>query len=132
LTSFCADTDLLIDISNRDGKALQKLEEIRSKGETVHTTTINMAEFYSGAYRATHDRDAKVAKSKEFLKSFVSLTLDHDSAQIWGQLSEKLKSNMIEPLDLLIASIAIANRQTLLTRNVSHFERVSGLTVESW
>ena len=34
--------------------------------------------------------------------------------------------------DLMIASIAIANSHTLVTRNVAEFSRVSGLEVERW
>jgi len=51
---------------------------------------------------------------------------------LWGQLAADLKSNTIGDLDLLIASIALSNRQALLTRNKKHFERVPGLELEVW
>ena len=73
-----------------------------------------------------------VAKAREFLKAFVLLTADHESARLWGQLSAELKSNTIGDLDLLIASVALSNKQVLITRNKRHFERVSGLQVEGW
>ncbi|MFQ5595922.1 MAG: hypothetical protein ACE5HA_17400 [Anaerolineae bacterium] len=38
----------------------------------------------------------------------------------------------ISRADLLIASIALAHRATLVTRNVRHFERVPGLIVTNW
>lgn len=127
----CVDTDFLIDIGNRDERAIEALRGIRSKGETLYTTTISMGEYYAGAYRS-RDKETKVTKAKELLMAFLPLTSDHESARLWGQLSVELKSNMIGDLDLLIASIAIANKQTFLTRNVKHFKRVPGLTVESW
>lgn len=127
----CVDTDFLIDISNREEKALKKLKEIRDKGDTIYTTTISMGEYYTGAYRS-RDRGARVAKAREFLKAFVPLTADHESARLWGQLSADLKSNTIGDLDLLIASIALSNRQALVTRNKKHFDRVSGLEVQDW
>jgi tRNA(fMet)-specific endonuclease VapC len=34
--------------------------------------------------------------------------------------------------DLLIASIALANRATLVTRNLRHFQQVSSLTLVNW
>ncbi|MGI0019131.1 MAG: type II toxin-antitoxin system VapC family toxin [Nitrososphaera sp.] len=127
----CVDTDFLIDLSNREEKALEKLKEIREKGDTVYTTTISIGEYYTGAYRS-RDREVRVAKAREFLKAFVPLTADHESARLWGQLSAELKSNTIGDLDLLIASTALSNKQVLVTRNRRHFERVPGLQVEGW
>jgi tRNA(fMet)-specific endonuclease VapC len=34
--------------------------------------------------------------------------------------------------DLLIASVTLANRATLVTRNTRHFKQVPGLRVENW
>jgi tRNA(fMet)-specific endonuclease VapC len=34
--------------------------------------------------------------------------------------------------DLLVASIALANRATLVTRNLRHFREVPGLSLENW
>ena len=127
----CADTDFLIDLSNREEKALEKLKGIREKGDTIYTTTISIGEYYTGAYRS-RDREGRVSKAREFLKAFVPLTPDHESARLWGQLAAELKSNIIGDLDLLIASIAFSNKQTLITRNKKHFERVPGLEVEGW
>lgn len=58
--------------------------------------------------------------------------LNFVSAKLYGELAEKLKSNAIAPLDLLIANIALTNKQTLIIRNIRHFERVPGLQVEGW
>lgn len=127
----CVDTDFLIDLSNREEKALEKLKEIRAGGDTVYTTTISMGEYYTGAYRS-RDRETRVAKAREFLKAFAPMTPDHESARLWGQLSAELKSNTIGDLDLLIASIALSNKQTLITRNKKHFERVPEVEVEGW
>lgn len=127
----CVDTDFLIDLSNREEKALEKLKEIRAGGDTVYTTTISIGEYYTGAYRS-RDIETRVAKAREFLKAFAPMTLDHESARLWGQLSAELKSNTIGDLDLLIASIALSNKQTLITRNKKHFERVPELEVEEW
>ena len=35
-------------------------------------------------------------------------------------------------MDLKIASIALANDSTLLTRNTNDFQRVPGLRIEDW
>ena len=38
----CVDTDFLIDLSNREEKAIEKLKKIREKGDTLYTTTISI------------------------------------------------------------------------------------------
>lgn len=49
-----------------------------------------------------------------------------------GQLVSSMRSNTIGDRDLFTTSIAIANRQVLITENKKHFERVAGLDVEDW
>ena len=49
---------------------------------------------------------------------------------------DKLRRNKrlkkIGRANLLIASITLAHRATLVTRNLRHFRQVPGLNVESW
>ena len=42
------------------------------------------------------------------------------------------KIRKIGRADLLIASITLANRATLGTRNLRHFKQIPGLKVENW
>ncbi|MEM2139973.1 MAG: type II toxin-antitoxin system VapC family toxin [Nitrososphaera sp.] len=127
----CVDTDFLIDLGRKNQKALEKLQEFEANGENVLTTAITVAELYHGANRAKNKTRA-LANVKDDLARFQILDLNYDSAMLWGELSERLKSNSIGELDLFIASIALANKQTLITRNAKHFERVPGLTVDGW
>jgi hypothetical protein len=48
----------------------------------------------------------------------------YEICKIWGELARSLKSETIGDRDLFIASIALANKQTLVTKNKKHFERV--------
>ena len=127
----CADTSFLVALERRDVKALEKLDKLGDRGETVFVTTITVAEFYRGAYGSKH-RDPALAEARSLLGLFAVLDLDHDSGRLWGELSAAMKSASIGDRDLFIASIAITNRQGIITGNTKHFERVSGLVVESW
>jgi tRNA(fMet)-specific endonuclease VapC len=51
-----------------------------------------------------------------------------------GEIFESLRKQRIRigTMDLRIAAIAIANRYTVLLRNVADFGQVPGLTVEDW
>lgn len=35
-------------------------------------------------------------------------------------------------LDIMVASIALTHNQSIVTRDIGHFEKIPGLTVETW
>ncbi|MDE1862690.1 MAG: type II toxin-antitoxin system VapC family toxin [Thaumarchaeota archaeon] len=84
-----------------------------------------------GAY-ASRERASALREVKGLLDRFVILDLDYDSGRIWGQLARSMRSDSIGDRDMFIASISLSNNQTLVTRNMKHFERVEGLRVEGW
>lgn len=127
----CAETSFIIALERRENGAIEKMRELEESGETVYITAITVAEIYHGAY-TSKDRTRALKDSEELLNRFVVLNLDYESGRIWGQLVTSMKSNTIGDRDLFIASIAIANRQTLITKNKKHFERVTSLDVEEW
>ncbi|MEW5841404.1 type II toxin-antitoxin system VapC family toxin [Nitrososphaera sp.] len=125
----CLDTDFLVAYLRKDSAAKSKLEELESMQEPLHTTMINAFELYKGAYKST-DPKRELAKVDALLDAFFLLVLDRDPARMAGALNNG--SNPVGESDLLIASIALANKQTLVTRNKKHFERMPGLRVEGW
>ena len=127
----CADTSFLVDIERQNVEALKKLRELADRGEVIFITSVSVAECYRGAY-GSRDGAKALKDTKELLELFAVLSLDYESAKTWGELSESMKSGSIGDRDLFIASIALVNEQSLLTRNKKHFERVPGLVVESW
>jgi tRNA(fMet)-specific endonuclease VapC len=127
----CADSDFIADLDRGNPAALAKLDELEERGEPVYTTTINVAELYRGAL-GSRNREHAFERIEKILSRFSILNLDYESAKLWGEFSEKLKSNSIGELDLLIASMALSNKQALITRNKKHFERVRGLQIEGW
>jgi tRNA(fMet)-specific endonuclease VapC len=54
------------------------------------------------------------------------------SAAAFDQLRENKKLKKIGRADLLIAAITLANKATLVSRNLKHFREVPGLQVENW
>jgi tRNA(fMet)-specific endonuclease VapC len=127
----CADTDFIIDLGRANQKAFEKLKEIGARGENVFTTVITVAELFHGAHLA-RDRVQALDQIRNDLSKFSVLNLDYESTALWGELVEQTKSNSIGELDLLIACIALSNKQTLLTKNIKHFQRITGLKIESW
>jgi tRNA(fMet)-specific endonuclease VapC len=126
----CLDTDFLVAYLRKDSAARDKLKELESAQEPLHTTVINAFELYKGAFKAK-DSKAELARVDALLDAFFILALDRDSARAAGASSYD-RSNPVGESDLLIASIALANKQKLITRNKKHFERVPGLDIEGW
>ena len=54
------------------------------------------------------------------------------AAAEFDRLRQLKASRAVGRADLLIASIALAHRATLVTRNLRHFKQISGLSVENW
>lgn len=57
---------------------------------------------------------------------------DSDAADEFDRLLQNKSVRKIGRADLLIASIALAQRATLVTRNVRHFHTIPGLQVVNW
>lgn len=60
------------------------------------------------------------------------LPVDDAAAEEFDRLRQNKKLRKIGRADLLIAAIALANRATVITRNVRDFRQVPGLQVENW
>lgn len=91
------------------------------------------AELYYGAYKSNR-REANLNLLARFFQRFASLPFDDACAEEYGRLRALLQKqgNIIGPNDLLIASIALANRVTLVTHNKDEFSRVPNLQMEDW
>lgn len=59
------------------------------------------------------------------------LELDEKSALTFQEL-KKLHPTGVGSMDLRIASIALSNQATVLTRNTRDFEKIDGLSIENW
>jgi tRNA(fMet)-specific endonuclease VapC len=71
-------------------------------------------------------------QSERDLDKYVILPFDVASADEFERLRANKKLKKIGRGDLLIASIALARRATLSTRNIRDFRLVPGLRVENW
>lgn len=127
----CIDTNLLIGLERGDKAALEKMQELDDRQEPIYASSITAAEYLHGAYGARNSNKA-LKDARDMISRFSILGFDYESADIWAELAHLLRSDTIGDRDLFIASIALANKQTLVTRNEKHFERVPGLQIESW
>ncbi len=121
------DTDVLIDSLNGKNPSSDRFSREIQSG-TLATTTITVFELFSGA-KTGRARDSV----EKLLWALRILPLDEESGATAAAIRRELegRGTTIGMADYLIAGICRARSLPLLTRNRSHFERVTGLRVEA-
>jgi tRNA(fMet)-specific endonuclease VapC len=129
----CLDTSVLIALIRKDKDALDSLGAEAQRGGTVTTTPVNLCELYAGAQGA-RDPAKELLKVDELVARLQVLEFGVAAAQKYGELTREgtLRKEPIGDFDLIIAAIALEQGEKLATRDVKHFSRVPGLSVEKW
>ena len=112
--------------------------EVRKRLLTVSpreivTCSIVISELLHGAEKYGN-RLKRLATVQTLLAPFQCLPFDEIDAAHYASLRHDLevRGEVIGPYDLQIAAICLRHRLTLVTNNVSEFERIGGLVVENW
>jgi tRNA(fMet)-specific endonuclease VapC len=128
---YIIDTDTLIYFLKNNKKVIEKFSKIND--ENIFTTIINSAELLFGAYNSLLV-EHNLKKFKLFLGSINILPFDEDAAENFARLKAELKrdGNLIDDMDLMIASICIDADYVLVTNNTKHFSRIEDLKIENW
>lgn len=128
----CLDSDILIAILRGDPEA-KEMVELLDKEVNLVTTTINAYEILFGARKSFH-LSKNVLEARNLLGKLEVLNLTLESADLAGEIHKHLldKGQLIDLRDIFIASIAISNNCTLVTRNLKDFSRISSLRLEKW
>jgi tRNA(fMet)-specific endonuclease VapC len=71
-------------------------------------------------------------RTEELLAQLSIIPVDEPAAIQFDRLRVERKFHKIGRADLLIASITLARRATLVTRNIKHFRQFPGLHVINW
>ena len=127
------DTSYLIDIMENDEAALIRKQKLIEDRENCRVASPTIFELWSGI-SASDKPEKEKAKVLAALMEFAVIPLIRKSAEKAGEIHGSLIKNgqQIEANDCMIASIAILENELLLTRNIKHFTRISGLKVESY
>ncbi|MCW4007148.1 MAG: type II toxin-antitoxin system VapC family toxin [Candidatus Bathyarchaeota archaeon] len=132
IARVCIDTDVLIDYLRKPSLEVRRVMEcIFEKKLNACITSINAFEIWFGAYLALHDK-AKLAQcTKEFLSQMEVVDFNYNSAVEAGRVLADLRKcgEPIEIRDLFVGCICKVSGMTLITRNLKHYKRISGLRV---
>ena len=127
---YLLDSDVCVEVLRRREPAAGRVA-CESPGDLA-IAAMTQAELAYGILRHRNPTGAR-ARLDHFLSAPIEiLPFDREAALVHARLRDALRAQPIGPHDLIIASVAVAYRLILVTRNVPEFERVPGLTVEDW
>lgn len=135
------DTDCLSLLERQTGTAYRRLKAKLDEfpPDEIKTTIITFEEqmrgwmSYLARMRSIDEQVFAYETLKQYFDHFKTLTIidfDTNAAKIFKGL--KSKKIRIGSMDLKIASIAIANKAILVSRNLKDFELVPDLVVRDW
>ncbi|HVT89974.1 MAG TPA: type II toxin-antitoxin system VapC family toxin [Tepidisphaeraceae bacterium] len=134
---ICLDTSAILDALGKGGPARQQdvaaLLRRLNPTKPCCTTRINVAELQIGAELSPHPF-SEYQMIDDFLQTLNVLEFDRSSALAYVKIFVHLRriGRPVGDRDAIIASIALSNNCTFITRNVRHFENVPALMMESY
>lgn len=129
----CLDTSFIIDVLRGDQKAKKTTDDLIANNDTTSITTPTLMELQTSiALNRRGLREQNLID--KIIASSVILPLDSKSATRAGEIEAELilSGEMIPPIDIMIAAIALQNKESVLTRNSKHFARIPGLEVRTY
>jgi len=131
---YLFDTDTITNIlkKNPSKKLIDNISVIKKKDQFISSITIG--EITYGAFKSINFA-FHIEQLKKVLLPLVNvLPFDGGAAFYYGKIRAELEKQgeIISSMDLLVASIAIANDLILVTGNIKHFKRIKMLQIEDW
>ena len=129
---YMLDTNIIIYlIKNKPKNVLKNFT--KHKLDEICISSITFAELIYGVEKSVHQEQNRIALYS-MLSNVKILNFNSLAAEKYGNLRAKLEhsGSLIGPMDLLIASHALAENLTLVTNNISEFVRVQNLKLENW
>ena len=133
------DTDTLSHLWARQERVVQRTADV---GDTeIGITSITKAEILrrrcenllkAETAEETLKAQQRLDRSEQGLARLMIAPFDEAAARQLDRLSTIDRLKRIGRADLLIASVALANDATLVTRNLRHFRQVPSLKVVNW
>ena len=126
--TYLLDTNVWIALLRKSSLHVAARFSVAAPSGDLRVCSVVVAELRHGALRSTR------AAVDALLAPHPSLPFDDAAADHFATIRRHLESlgQMIGPLDVQIAAIALANRCTLVTHNITEFSWVPGLTIEDW
>ena len=129
MDKICLDTDFLIDARRGKEEAAEFLLDNEDKA-IFAITYVSLFEIYRGAFSSVNE-EAQVSAVDRLKTKFQMLNLSEESVKLAGKIMARLNrtGETIDFRDLFIGTIALVNGFAVKTRNLKHFNKITGLKV---
>ncbi len=128
--AVCLDTRIVSNYLKGKESAKKIVDEYKGNGYEIYTTTINITEFFMGAFKVGSISEERFDKLKEYFFSLHPRTITYETSILAGKLyATILKGKEIGWRDTFIASITLLNGKTIITSNPDHFKRIKEIEV---
>ena len=130
MKKYLLDTNICAYFLNGKYNLLEKIEKIGYRN--CYVSEITIAELKYGVEKSLYKEKNK--KALEFFQSKFDVIPIFSALDIYAKEKAqlKIKGKILDDFDLLIGSTAIFNNLILVTKNVSDFERIEGISIEDW
>lgn len=127
------DTSFIVDLLRGDDDATRLLDILEREARPQKVSAVTVLELYEGVARSQTPA-AKADRILDVLATKHVVAADDAVMRKAGRLSGDLigRDEQIEREDCVIAATALLNDETVVTRNVDHFERVDDLDVRTY
>ena len=134
MTDYLLDTNICVYLINGKYELASRLK--RAKLPNCFLSELTVAELlYGVANSAPMHQLANRQRLDDFLSLFDERILPiSDSLESYAQQKAHLKrlGRLQGEFDMLIGSVAVAHRLTLVTHNTAHFASMAGIVLEDW
>lgn len=132
MAKIMLDTNICIYILNNKPAGIKKHFERYAVGE-IAISSISVAELFFGVEKSRF-KESNALALHAFLAHLQVLEFGTREAQAYAKIRADLEHRkaLIGAMDMLIASVAVANDLTLITNDGKDFKRVAGLRLENW
>ena len=129
---YLLDTNIVSYWMRGDSRVIRKIKA-HTPAELL-LSTITLAEILYGIEKSPVKKEERRSKIHQIISVLGMYAFDEAAAEAYAVIRAQLEreGRVISERDTQIASIAMANRLTVVTHNVQEFCRVDRLNVEDW
>ena len=120
--------------TRKQWRCVSRCRASQARGDVVGLSAVTVSELEFGAHNSG-DYDGEIIAVRKILTPFEVFEYDGMRCPAhYGRIRHQLEQagQAIGAMDLMIAAHALALGATLVTNNLAHFQRISGLSVVRW